>query len=349
MSLALAVGLLGSTSALAQNASAQGKAPEKAQREVVVEEREVLIAGQDAPPEGAVRIRTPHGHPAGLPPPDTMIFLSSEMSFDGKVVKGAPYSAEAVTETTQTLADGNRIVHKNTANIYRDGEGRTRREHTLSAVGPFAVGGEPPQTYFINDPVAGVNYILDPRTRTARKLPMPDISFIRDALGADVRKEAKDAKGVKEVQEVTKLKLKDKVVEFNVELPPPPPGMHHGTMMRHHSRIHENARKESLGTRTVNGVQAEGTRSTITIPAGEVGNELPINIVFERWYSPELQLVVMTKHSDPRFGETVYSLNNINRSEPARTLFEVPADYTIKEGPAIRTFMRRKRGDREEK
>jgi hypothetical protein len=343
MSAALVFGLLGSTSAMAQ-----GKAPEKAQREVVVEEQNVLI-DQDAPPEGAVRIRVPEGHPGMPPPSNTMIFLSSEMSFDGRVVKGAPYSAEAVTETTQVLADGNRIVHKNTANIYRDSEGRTRREHTLSAVGPFAVNGDPPQTYFINDPVAGVNYILDPRSRTARKLPMPDISFIRDTIGADVIKEGKDAKAAaKEVKEVTKLKLRDKEIEFNLEVPPPPPGMLHGGPMRHPFRSPENAKKESLGTRTVNGVQAEGTRSTITIAAGEIGNELPINIVFERWYSPELQLVVMTKHSDPRLGETVYSLNNINRSEPARSLFEVPADYTIKEGPAIRSFMRRKR-EKEEK
>ena len=71
----------------------------------------------------------------------------------------------------------------------------------------------------------------------------------------------------------------------------------------------------------------------MTIPAGEIGNELPINIVSERWYSPELQTIVMTRRSDPRMGETVYRLTNINRSEPARSLFEVPADYTVKEGP----------------
>jgi hypothetical protein len=270
-----------------------------------------------------------------------MVFLSTEMSFDGKVVKGAPYSAEAVTETTQMLADGNRIIHKNTANVYRDSEGRTRREHTLGAVGPFAVDGEPPQTFFINDPVAGVNYILDPRSRTARKLPLPRFSIDRDVIPSGDAK----TKEVKELKEITKLKLKDKEIDFTMIAPPPPPppppGADVAPMIRYHQRNADNAKKESLGTRTVNGVQAEGTRNTITIPAGEVGNELPINIVFERWYSPELQLVVMTKHSDPRFGETVYSLNNINRSEPARTLFEVPADYTIKEGPAIRTFMRR--------
>src|SRR5687768_5529984 len=112
--------------------------------------------------------------PAGTPPPDhTFVFVSTEMNFDGKLVKGAPYSAQAVTETTQTLSDGNRIVNKSVAALYRDSEGRTRREQTLRAIGPFATAGEAPQTIFINDPVAGVNYALDSRSMVARKmLPM---------------------------------------------------------------------------------------------------------------------------------------------------------------------------------
>ena len=91
--------------------------------------------------------------------------------------------------------------------------------------------------------------------------------------------------------------------------------------------------KENLGKQSIEGVEAEGTRTTITIPAGEIGNDRAIQIVSERWYSPELQLVVMTRHSDPRFGETTYKLTNINRMEPAKSLFEVPSGYTVKEGP----------------
>jgi TonB family protein len=93
------------------------------------------------------------------------------------------------------------------------------------------------------------------------------------------------------------------------------------------------ANKESLGKQNVEGVEAEGTRSTVTIPAGEIGNERPIDIINESWYSPELQTLVMTRHSDPRFGESSYRLTNIDRSEPARSLFEVPSDYTLKSGP----------------
>src|SRR5258705_2118658 len=109
--------------------------------------------------------------PEGPPPPpgDTFMFMSSEVSFEGKPVKGAPYSAQAVTETTQTLGDGNRIVNKTTSSIYRDTEGRTRREQTLKAIGNLGNGGEPLQTIFINDPVAGISYALDPRTHVAHK------------------------------------------------------------------------------------------------------------------------------------------------------------------------------------
>ena len=113
--------------------------------------------------------------------------------------------------------------------------------------------------------------------------------------------------------------------------------------MEWHGAREQNAKVESLGKQNIEGVEAEGTRHTVTIPAGEIGNERDIQIVSERWYSPELQTVVMTRHSDPRFGETVYKLTNINRSEPAKSLFEVPSDYTIKEGPQAPLPMRTRR------
>jgi hypothetical protein len=94
----------------------------------------------------------------------------------------------------------------------------------------------------------------------------------------------------------------------------------------------EKAVKEQLGKQSFDGVEAEGTRTTITIPAGQIGNEREIQIVSERWYSAELQMVIMTRDSDPRNGETTYRLTNINRGDPDKTLFEVPAGFTIKEG-----------------
>ena len=302
--------------------------------------------------------------PRAPSPGDNFIFVASEMNSDGKVVKSAPYSAQAVTETTQTLSDGNRIINKSTATIYRDSEGRTRREQTLRVMGPFATAGEPPQTIFINDPVAGVNYALDTRLKVAHKLPPMRFEFkmrfpegegpgsgigtgVGGGIGVGVRTSAPSPPGMSAPMVFERTAPAPGV---RVEGPPPPglpgegavrvfersatppPGGEGGMVFQWQGAREDNARNESLGKQAIEGVDAEGTRKTIEIPAGEIGNERPIEIVFERWYSPELQVVVMTKHSDPRFGETTYRLTNINRSEPARELFEVPADYTV-QGP----------------
>jgi len=283
--------------------------------------------------------------PAGAPPSqvevrgDNVIFLATEMSFSGKLVKGAPYSAQAVTESVQQLSDGNRIVRKNTAQVYRDSEGRTRRDQTLGYIGPYATSGEVPQTVFISDPVAGVHYVLDPSKKTARKMPRMEMRFrSEDVETTKVRRPA--APGAAEKVEI------ERNYTFNVRVPgqaepsapppPPPPAAAaagaHVEFFSHHPKA--DAKTEKLEARSFDGVMAEGTRTTTTIPAGQLGNEQPILIVDERWYSPELQVVVMTRHSDPRSGETTYRLTNIARTEPAATLFQVPADYAVQELPA---------------
>ncbi len=91
--------------------------------------------------------------------------------------------------------------------------------------------------------------------------------------------------------------------------------------------------KEQLAPATIEGVYAEGTRVTTTIPAGQIGNEKDLNVVDETWYSPDLQLDVLTRHNDPRTGEAVYKLTKISRSEPDPALFQVPAGYTVTEPP----------------
>jgi hypothetical protein len=256
----------------------------------------VLAIAQDQPPRTGPGGFGPGGPPGGrgqrpgppFPPDHALNILSPEMRFDGKVVTGAPYSATVTTESVQTLSNGARITRKTTASVYRDGQGRTRREMTLDGIGPFATAGEPAQMIFINDPVAGVHYIIEQRNRTARK------------IGA-----------------------------------PPQRGDRTGPRPPHHTGPENeppDGKTESLGKQTIEGVEAEGVRSVITIPEGRIGNDRPIEIVSERWYSSELQTIVLSKHNDPRFGETVYRLTNINRAEPAQTLFEVPADYKIEEG-----------------
>jgi hypothetical protein len=283
-------------------------------------------------------------------PEDTFVFVSTDMSFGSKVVKNAPYSAQATTETTQTLGDGNRIVRKNTSTVYRDSEGRTRHDQSLSSIGPWASAGEPRQTSFINDPVNRVHYVLEPRTRVARKLPLPPMppppplrggaDNMKPGQGLKVRVVAAPAappdKGsVIVTEDIVGDVDNDLASVVNVD----------ATRVMHDKKASDNARRESLGKQVIEGVEAEGTRSTFTIPAGEIGNEQPIQVVSERWFSPQLQTVVLSRHTDPRFGETVFRLTNINRSEPARSLFEVPSDYTVKEGPQHQRIFRRKPGD----
>ena len=260
-------------------------------------------------------------------------YMAAEMSFDAKVVKGAPYSAEAITETVMTLADGNRIVRKNTAGVYRDGEGRTRREQTLSAVGPWATAVEPPTTVFINDPAAKVSYTLEPRSRTARKLDFGREGEVRRKLEEAVKVEQGQAELSAEDQQKIRHKMEMAAgAHARVGANADHLKVHSATAGRVAVRVRgQEAKEESLGKQLVEGVEAEGKRITHTIPAGEIGNERPIEIVSESWYSSELQVLVMTRHSDPRLGETTYRLTNINRAEPDRSLFEVPADYTVRE------------------
>ncbi|MBZ5632454.1 MAG: hypothetical protein LAO55_04930 [Acidobacteriia bacterium] len=238
----------------------------------------------------------------------TFEFVAGQL-ISGPPVKGAPYSAEAVNETIQTLADGNRIVQRSSAMQYRDADGRERREET-SAMGAI----------FISDPVAGTRYTLHPESRSAEKGPLV-INFGGPTTNAGVfveRTEAGLGRGV-----AIRLKLPgDALQEFGIA----------ATAGRLTAAGSSNAKTEQLGKMYIEGVQVDGTRATTTIPAGEIGNERPINIVDERWYSPELQMTVMTKHSDPRNGETNFSLKNINRSSPPPYLFEVPSDYTVTGG-----------------
>ncbi len=243
---------------------------------------------------------------------NTFTFVNSEFSFD-RLVKGAPYSAQAVTEMTQILSDGNRIVNSSTAAVYRDGEGRTRREQTLKAIGAFSASGESFKTISINDPVAGVAFVLEPHSHTARKIQ-------------GLRVEGGPPEGFKV----------NAAGEGNVTFNRTPGGEVQLRRGNTEAKVREEKarnefRNEDLGTQPVEGVNAVGTRTTVTIPAGQIGNERAIEIVDEHWFSPDLKTMVMTRHSDPRSGEVIYRLTNINRTEPDHSLFEVPADYTLKE------------------
>jgi hypothetical protein len=239
--------------------------------------------GSDRPPPEAPRPREPRS--AGAPelrpgaPEPGLRFISSEMSYSGKVVKRVPYSAETLTENTQILNNGTRLTRRTTGMVYRDDEGRTRREMSASIAGPFATSGDTQHLIFINDPVAGVSSTIMPDSDTALTKPLPAPS-------------------------------NDEPPEMEVSS--------------------DGGRTESLGKEVIEGFVAEGTRTTILIPPGRIGNDKAIEIVHERWYSPELQAILLSKHSDPRWGETVYRLRNINRGAPDSSLFSLPAHSTLK-------------------
>jgi hypothetical protein len=260
------------------------------------------------------------GDPAAFK--DRIMVLHAEDGFETKLVKGAPYQAEAVTEVVQTLADGNRIVRKTTAAVYRDGEGRTRREGHLAAIGPL-LGDDEPRSVFLSDPVAGTRYHLDLEERVAYKLPGLPALAAGEASGHPRHG-------------------RHERVLFTKKVSP------HGETMSERHEGDDAGKTESLGNQVVEGVDAQGTRTRTVIAAGEIGNERPIEIVSERWYSPDLQAVVMSRHSDPRLGETTYRLAGLSRGEPDRALFEVPADFKVSDEPIRKVFRRKLKGERPE-
>ena len=231
----------------------------------------------------------------GGPPPfgEPMELMGFEGMHGGQVVKGAPFSATGTSETTQTLQDGSLIRRTSQVTMFRDSQGRSRHEVTLSGFGPFEASGGPHKIVSIADPVAGAHFMLDAERKVAHKMEF-------HARGADA-----------ENSQVFQQKMQERLQRKEAS----------GAL-----------KTESLGTQTINGVVAEGTRITHTIPAGEIGNEKPILIVSERWYSPDLQIVVKSTRTDPRFGNTTYTVTNIQRTEPAATLFAVPADFTVETG-----------------
>jgi hypothetical protein len=219
--------------------------------------------------------------------------------FGNKTIKGAPFSAHVIFENTQTLSNGVHVTNKRTGALYRDSEGRTRQE--------FPRNGSP-EMALINDGVAGVAYHLHLLDRSALKI---------DVGGRDRHREMEEYKLKREHEE---RELRERMEKT------------HGVgLKRPGKEIEPSRRVESLGVQTFEGVQAEVTRLTITIPAGMEGNDGPLEIVSERWFSPELQIVVMARQSDPRAGEMLYRLTNITRSEPNRSLFEAPADFRVTE------------------
>ena len=248
------------------------------------------------------------------------------------IVKDAPFSGETVIENIQVLADGNRIVNRSSTMIYRDSQGRTRNEYSFKF--PAQPGGESQEhkTISIYDPVENVSYTLDPQNRTAHKAPhMAPLSMMAAEARKSETKAARSsdpstgAPAVNQGSPVVRATATNRLIAA--------PGLMMGTAVGSIRPLPAAmpGTSESLGKQMIEGVEAEGIRTVQSIPAGTMGNERPIEITFERWYSPELQMDVMTKSNDPRWGESTMRLINISRSEPDSSLFQIPSDYTVQE------------------
>jgi len=246
----------------------------------------------------------------------------------GGNIKGAPYSATIVTEMIQTLADGNRIVQKNEGAVARDSQGRMRHEAILPIIGNLTARNTP-KMVFINDPVSGANYSLNAAEKTFRKMP----GFTAGAPGV-VTFERKASAERLAIERPAPGSVGGTISAIRVPAPPPNAGVevHFDAALSNGPGVRVSAeqmqyKNESLGTKVIDGVVAEGTRSVRTIQVGEIGNERAIEIVSESWFSTDLKTVVYSKRSDPRSGDMIYSLTNISRAEPDASLFAVPADY----------------------
>ncbi len=271
--------------------------------------------------------------------PATFQIISMENEFVGPVVTGAPYSAAATTETTQTLGDGNRIYRRFTKQIYRDSQGRIRQEQSLSYLPGLAADAQPVQSISIYDPVAGISYTLFPGDKTARKIVVA--GDFRRTLGVGGA-EGAAADSVKTTVRVMGGSSIGGSAAGSVNTSGGLPGLALGSqIIKYGAAADGQSTKESLGEQVIEGITAQGTRVTFTIPAGKIGNERSIVTVTETWYSPELQTILLRRISDPMIGETTYRLTNISRSEPPASLFELPADYKVLEGEQ-RIFLNRK-------
>lgn len=284
-----------------------------------------LLVAQQPPAAAERRLTEVAAQAAGM----------ARASVETRVTRDKPYAAEAVTEFVQILGDGNRIVRKSSARLFRDSEGRTRREELGDS------GDQERSSVVITDPLAGSSFVLNPAARTATKLP----AMFARVEGGTISMQPSSSVTVTRTESQPKVEViavpaasgrgGAPQVEWTAGTQATTFAMSGGRMMIT-GAVGGETTKEDLGQQTIEGVTATGTRTTTVIPAGAMGNEQPITVLSEQWFSADLGVLVMTRHSDPRVGDTTYRLLGISRNEPDRALFQVPSDYTVQDRAPVR-------------
>lgn len=278
-------------------------------------------------------------------PPNTVVIQRMGMALGGKpaVVTGAPYSGTITNESVQTLADGTRITQSFSGAIARDAQGRTRQDAPLPSIGNLSAENAP-HIVFITDPVSQTAYTLNLTDKTAQKMPLgpgpgaPGMVMSGGMATMDAGPGPGPGPGLSvstggpggpEGGNAVYVQS-GSITTATAGGPPPPPMIFEKTVI---GPDPADVKTEDLGAQTIEGLLANGTRTTRTIPAGQIGNDRPISIVTEVWTSPDLKIIVSSKRSDPRMGEQTFKVTNITRGDPDASLFSVPSDFKVMEGP----------------
>lgn len=280
------------------------------------------------------------------PPPisisSAMLGVSSPLG--AQAVAGKAIFAQFITEHHQSFTDGNRISRSTFSSIYRDVQGRIRRESQLSMPGMSA--GIAATFITIVDRQLGYSYVLDPQEMVAHRyqLNAAGPSYVA-RLSARTVGNALLSPNSKQL--ATSAANSPTPGNSAAQWPP------HAFASRHvqaggpgvdvadssgvpSMRIDQPflaapnpVRTENLGEQMILGFRAHGTRVITTLPAGQIGNDRPIDIVSEQWFSPDLEMVLRSLHRDPWAGEFTTTVTQVVRGDQPAALFEVPAPYKV--------------------
>jgi hypothetical protein len=231
---------------------------------------------------------------------------------------GQPFSADVIEETDRFLADGNHIHRENHARVFRDSQGRTRNETEIGAFGP---GIKPFVHITISDPVEGRFILLNPDQKTATVNQFGKRGSAASGVGLPAQPANNTAKSnAPTTGAVEPRALLESLSNMRAASGAQSPGK-------------LQISREDLGVTEIEGYTVTGTRFTRTIPAGQMGNDQPMTTTNERWFSEDLKMDLLTKSESPESGKHVHKLVNIRLGDPDPLLFQVPADYTVKETP----------------